>query len=247
MKNLKFKALLGAAVMLSSASAFAVQMTLVTDAMYAASGTFYNKIKLDTATWNWDGTVLTQTGTLISTQSVGPTPLLTDKTINMVIDTAANTTTAASYTCTEGTFLGGVGAHGCWNLNLGGDFVLNSSANYNVGGNANCINVLLAGDDAIAGNPRYMGASAGGSCDPAGQLAYAAWNVHLDNSGVAGGLLILSSTTTAGCAGGTTKNAACANQTYMTLQAIPVPAAVWLFGSAIGLLGLARRRLGAAA
>jgi len=245
MKNLKLKSLVAATVLLSSASAFAVQLTLVTDAMYAASGTFYNKAKVDTATWNWDGSVLTQTGSLSSTQNVGINPLITDNTTNMVIDTTANTTTASSYTCTEGTFLGGVGAHGCWNLDLGGDFVLNSSATYNVGGDANCINVALAGDDLAAGNPRYMGASSGGSCDPAGQLAYAAWNIHLDNTGVNGGLLILSSTTTAGCAGGTTKNAACANQTYMTLQAIPVPAAVWLFGSGLGLLGLARRRLAA--
>lgn len=247
MKNFKFKALLGAAVLLSSASAFAVQVTLVSDSMYSASGTYYNKIKVDTAIWNWDGTTLTQTGSLSSTQSVGPTPLLTDNTTNMVIDTAANTTTASSYTCTEGTFLGGVGAHGCWNLNLGANFVLDSSAAYNVGGDANCINVTVNPDDVSGGGPRGLGTPSAIPCDQGGAMAYANWNIALDNTGVAGGLLHIASTTIAGCAGGKTKNAACGNTTYMTLQAIPVPAAVWLFGSALGLLGLARRRLGAAA
>ncbi|MDH4022848.1 MAG: hypothetical protein OEV14_06955 [Gammaproteobacteria bacterium] len=247
MKNLKLKSLLAAAVLLSSASAFAVQVTLITDGLYSASGTFYNKIKVDTATWNWDGAVLTQTGSLSSTQSVGPSPLLTDNTTGMVIDTTANTTTATSYTCTEGTFLGGVGAHGCWNLSLGGDFVLNSTAAYNVGGDANCVNVTVLGDDVAGGGPRTPGTASGGSCDPQGAMAYANWNIALDNTGVSGGFLIISSTTIAGCAGGTTKNAACGDTTYMKLQAIPVPAAVWLFGSGLGLLGLARRRMSASA
>ena len=34
---------------------------------------------------------------------------------------------------------------------------------------------------------------------------------------------------------------------YLTFAAIPVPAAVWLFGSALGLMGLARRRKTASA
>jgi hypothetical protein len=242
MNNLKLKSLAAVAVLLSSSSAFAVQVTLVTDALYSSSGTFYNKIKVNTAVYNWDGTTLTQSGgSLSSTQSVGPTPLLTDNTTGMVIDTAANTTTASSYTCTEGTFLGGVGAHGCWNLNLGGDFVLNSSAAYNVGGDSNCINVTVVGDDVSGGPVRGLGTGSGGSCDPQ-TSAYANWNIALDNTGVAGGLLTIGSSTILGCAGGTTKNAACGNTTYMTLQAIPVPAAVWLFGSGLGLLGLARRR-----
>ena len=88
---------------------------------------------------------------------------------------------------------------------------------------------------------RGLGTGSGGSCDPQ-TSAYANWEIALDNTGIAGGLLHIASTTTVGCAGGTTKNAACGNTTYMTLQAIPVPAAVWLFGSGLGLLGLARRR-----
>ena len=47
MKNLKLKSLLAVGVMLSSASAFAVQLTLVTDGLYSSSGSFYNKIKVE--------------------------------------------------------------------------------------------------------------------------------------------------------------------------------------------------------
>jgi hypothetical protein len=132
-------------------------------------------------------------------------------------------------------------------LSLGGNFVLDSSAVYNVGGDANCINVTVNPDDASGGGPRGLGTPSALPCDQGGAMAYANWNIALDNSGVNGGFLIIASTTTAGCAGGTTKNTACADTTYMKLQAIPVPAAVWLFGSGLGLLGLARRRIAASA
>lgn len=245
MKSLKLKTVAGLAVLLSSTSAFAVTVTLVTDGMRSSGGTHYSKIMSGGSTWDWNaGTgVLTQTGTLNSTQSVGPTPLLTDHTTGMVIDTTANTTTATSYSCTEGTFLGGVGAHGCWNLDLGGDFALNSTAVYNVGGNANCINVTINPDDISAGPVRGLGAGAGGSCDTQSS-AYANWEILSDNIAVGGTLRLWNGVGDINCLNNNAKNAACANQTYMTFQStIPVPAAVWLFGSALGVMGVMRRKI----
>lgn len=245
MKSLKLTSLTAAAVLLSSTAAFAVPVTLTIDGMRSSGGTHYSKIKSGASTWDWDaGTgILTQTGTLVSTQSVGPTPLLTDTTTGMVINTAANTTTATSYTCTEGTFLGGVGAHGCWNLNLGGDFALNSTAAYNVGGNADCLNVTIIPDDSSAGLARGLGNGAGGSCDPT-SAAYGNWDVQTDNIAVGGILRLWNGVGDVNCLNNNAKNAACANQTYMTFQStIPVPAAVWLFGSALGVMGVMRRKL----
>lgn len=245
MKSMNLQLLTAAAVLLSSTAAFAVPVTLVIDGMRASSGTHYNKVKSGSATWDWDaGTgILTQTGSLTSKQAVGPSALITDNTTGMVINTTANTTTATSYTCTEGTFLSGVGAHGCWNLNLGEDGILSSSAAYNVGGNANCINVTLGGDDISAGAVRGLGTGAGGGCDPQ-TSAYANWFVQVDNIALGGTLRLWNGIGDVNCLSNTTKNAACANQTYMTFAStVPVPAAVWLFGSAIGVMGWMRRKV----
>ena len=189
-----------------------------------------------TATWAWDGTTLAASGMFQSTSHLSSnangSSVVSDKTVNLTINTGTLTTTAASYQCIEGNFLANVGANGCLNTSTGGDFTNNSSAAYDVGGNAGCVNRTIGGDDSPTGNVRGLtGFAGGGGCD-ATDGAYDLWTIVTDNTGT-GGQLILSNgiaTTAAGTH-------------FMTFNAVvPVPAAVWLFGSALGLLGVARRR-----
>ncbi len=194
-----------------------------------------------TAVWNWDNDtgVLSMTGIFQSTSFVSSnangSPVISDKVTDMVINTTAMTTTAASYECVEGTFLASVGAHGCANVSLGDDFSFGSSMAYNVGGNANCVQRSIGGDDVGTGNPRgLMSVAGGGGCD-ATDGAFNLWTVASYTG--PGGQLILSNGVPLGNAG----------TNYLTFSVVPVPAAVWLFGSALGFLGLARRRAVAAA
>jgi outer membrane receptor protein involved in Fe transport len=162
---------------------------------FASSWQVANGVTGSTATWDWDGTTLNATGIFQSTSHISSNPngssIISDKTVNLVINTAAMTTTATSYNCIEGSFLGTVGAHGCFNTELGDDFVNDSSALYNVGGDAACINRTIGGDDVNTGNVRGLTAKmAGGGCD-ATDGAYDLWTIVSDTTAT-GGQLILS-------------------------------------------------------
>ncbi len=169
-----------------------------------------------TAVWDWDAAtgVLSMTGTFnsastISSQSMGPM-VIGDKVTDLVIDTTNNTTSAATYACGEGTFLAGVGAHGCANVSTGGDFTYNSSMAYNVGGDANCVQRTLGGDDVSTGNPRTLATTAGGGgCDP-GDGAFLMYEVTTDNTATLGGQLVVSNNTDLFAAG----------VNYLTFQAV---------------------------
>ncbi len=111
-----------------------------------------------------------------------------------MIDTVNNTTTAASYRCVEGTFLASVGAVGCLNTSLGDDFANNSSALYDVGGNALCVQRTVGGDDLITGNTRGMTTVAAAPPCDALDGAFDLWVVELDNTAIGGQLIIRNAT-----------------------------------------------------
>ena len=196
-----------------------------------------------TAVWDWNPVtgVLSMTGAFNSASTLGSSgsavanTVTGDKVTDMTIDTVNDTTTAASYVCAEGSFLAGVGANGCLNISLGDDGLLQSSAAYNVGGNANCVVRTLGGDDSSTGNVRTLANTAGGGGCEAGDGAFNMWTV-VSYTGP-GGQLIVSNGIPLASAG----------TSYLTFSvaAVPVPGAVWLLGSAIGLLGLVRRRIAA--
>jgi len=138
---------------------------------WVAANSIATTVANNTATWDWNGTTMTQTGGVLWAASFissnpNATPVISDRATSVTINTGTLTATAASYECVEGTFLTTVGANGCLNLTLGDDVTLNSTVAYNVGGNANCVNRVVLGDDASTGNPRAVSDTAGGGgCD----------------------------------------------------------------------------------
>ncbi len=171
-----------------------------------------------TAVWDWNPAtgVLSMTGAFNSASTVGSSGapaasvVIGDRVVNLVIDTVNHTTTATTYNCAEGNFLANVGAHGCANLTLGGNFVYESSMAYNVGGVASCIQRTVAGDDVSTGNPRgLVSAGAAGACDPV-DGAFDLWTVVQDNTAT-GGQLIISNGVDTGLA----------NTNYLTFTAVP--------------------------
>ncbi len=149
------------------------------------------------AVWDWNPVtgVLSMTGTFQTTSFVSSnangSPVISDKVTNLVITTGAGgTVSAASYQCIEGTFLSSVGANGCLNTSTGNDFNNESSALYNVGGNANCVQRTVGGDDSSTGNPRGLfSAGATGACDPV-DGAFDLFTIVSDNTATGGQLVI---------------------------------------------------------
>lgn len=155
-----------------------------------------NNVTGSDATWDWNSATgtLTSTGTFWTTSFLSSNPsttsVISDKSVDLTINATAQTTAATSYDCIEGNFLAGVGANGCMNLGLGDNFVLNSTVVYNVGGDANCVQRTILGDDEDTGNPRGLfTANAVGACDPV-DGAYDLYMVVSDDTATGGNLII---------------------------------------------------------
>jgi hypothetical protein len=149
------------------------------------------------ARWEWDGTMLSSTGLFWTTSHIGSNPnglsIISDKVVGLSITPGTMTTTATTYECVEGSFLGVVGAHGCANVNLDMNFAYDSSMEYNVGGDPTHVKRTLGGDDTSTGDPRSLttvAADPGGAWDAA-DGAFDLWTIVQDD-GVPGGALILS-------------------------------------------------------
>lgn len=202
-----------------------------------------------TAVWQWnDDGVLSMTGsfnaaaTIGSSGSAAASMVIGDKVTNLSINTITHTVSASSYACGEGNFLANVGANGCLDLDLGADGVLNSTVAYNVGGDATCVQLTVGGDDDnMSGGelPRGLTArAAGGGCD-ATTGAFDMFTVHQNDNHVGGKLVIgIATPITAAGAAWLEFNI----DDIKPVPAVPVPGAVWLFGSALGLAGMIRRR-----
>lgn len=173
-----------------------------------------------TATWDWDGTTITGSGFFSAASHLGSSPyassILADSITDLSIDTSTSTASATAYACIEGSFLGTVGASGCGGTGFGTDFMNDSTT---IWGPGTAVTQTIGGDDTPAGGARTI-------------AAYDYGLVSVTGTGMGGGDFI----TLGFGALGTAPAAA------LTFQVVPVPAAVWLFGSALGLLGWARRK-----
>lgn len=184
------------------------------------SVTSYSKSGTSNWTINSAGTWDLDTGTGVATQTGG--------TLNMT--TKVGATPLMSHTMTDGVLSSGAAAATDWKCvegAFGGIVGAHICGNYNFGSNftnestytptATGATVTIGGDDMSLGAPQT--------------LANSYSNLALSN--VSGNTWMLS-------------NGVVNVGGYdFTFNVVPVPAAVWLFGSALGLMGVARRRTAA--
>ncbi len=130
-----------------------------------------------------------------------------------------STNATLSFNCTEGGFLAQFAANGCGNYSWGDNFVDETTLDYS---NIDATRTL-GGDDTATG----------------AQTELSNWTdmtmYNFNPSGIEGEVAFILSNRTGGATEG--------DGFSMTfVYPVPVPAAVWLFGSAVGLLGWMRRR-----
>ncbi len=215
------------------ANAVVVQLDLVGANSETSSGSSAGIVDLDTASWSYDTTsgILTGAGAYKQQYQINPTmpgQLFTYEGSNLVAGGGV-AASATSFACIEGFFGSGVGASLCANYSFGTNGADESTASWGPG---LAYSRTIGGDDTIAGVQQTLsvfdGMSSSNDCDGGAGGGY---TEHCNGSWD-GTTLVMSNAVSS--SGGL----------YMTfsVSAIPVPAAVWLFGSALGLLGWARRR-----
>ncbi|HHQ13890.1 MAG TPA: hypothetical protein ENK16_02580 [Chromatiales bacterium] len=174
-------------------------------------------------TWDWDGTTLSGTGFFGSTITFGSGSLpsvMADHIYDLSIDTSTRTATATSYECVEGIFLAQVGFNGCGDYGLGSNTIDESTTIWS----GLSVSQTIGGDD-VAGT--------------IGPRTISAYNYGLDgivgvNGLTLGDQILIGNGIPLGTPGGE----------LMTFQVVPIPAAVWLFGSALfASLGWMRRKI----
>jgi hypothetical protein len=220
------------------ASAATFSPTLTSILTYSNNGTAALNFSSSTGlTWSYDNVtnLLTQTGgTFNARATTAPTTTLFRHLITGLVIGNNAAGAAASFSCVEGNFGGGVGASICGNYNLGGNFTNDSTTTWGPG---TAVTRTLGGDDFSIGPVQSIVSQYSG-------FQFVSW--------VGTTLILRNATCTGGCLtnppgsynGGYT-------YTFGPLldipipPPIPVPAAVWLFGSALGVMGVMRRKAAA--
>jgi hypothetical protein len=218
-KTLATIALLGAAGAVQAAPA-----TMVGMISYSPNGTIYWNLGSSSAQWDLDltGGTLTQTsGTFRAQAFVNGNLLMTHTMTGGVL--GSGTAVATSWACIEGTFGGTVGSSICGNYSFGGNYANESTYTPTATG----ATVTIGGDDAAIGAPQTLANSYSGLAMT--NLGGGYWRLASGIVGVSGYDFCFQP----------------AIEPVMCLAPVPIPPAVWLFGSALGLMGWMRRKVAA--
>jgi len=228
--TLAVTATLGAA----AADAATYTATLTQVASWSGSGSLPGNISSSTATWSYDDVtgLLSQTGGTFNVRfTITPTTTLFRHIATGLVVGNAGAATATTFTCAEGNFGANVGASLCGNYNFGANFINESTATWGPGTAAAR---TLGGDDMAVGPQQSV-------------MVYD----NLTTVSWVGTTLTLSSAACDPLKTGGSLNCSSVggyNTGYTWVlnagpQVVPLPAAAWLFGSALaGLLSAARRR-----
>jgi hypothetical protein len=167
---------------------------------------------------NGDGSISQLSATTTAKFRVSPlSNLFTHQFSGMVLDGSGSHSTTA-YQCIEGNFGANVGASLCGNYFFGANYINESSVNYNAVPGTRTIGGLD-----VARGPMQQASDYG--CIIVQNDAFVSGNVVCQSAAW------LASPGSAGI-----------QLTFHHTDIVPVPAAVWLFGSALGLLGWMRRK-----
>jgi len=213
-----------------STSAGAVPVYLISN-NFVTGGTPVIPFNTGSVSWSWDGTsILTSTGSLSSEYHIGSVLaaawIFSDSVTNLGIDTSAGTANAASYECIEGVFGAAVGANICGNYEFGLNLIDDSTTVWGAAPGFTSpgtdVSQTLVGDDTSLGLPRDISIY---------DMSLTSWD----------GTTLVIDNFTFTAKGGDPEPTGGGSMTFSIINPVPVPAAVYLFGSALGLLGWAQR------
>ncbi len=210
----------------ADAATWNVQLTTIAQYNNSANSGYALNITSSTATFSYDDVtqLLAQTGGTVNARlNTAPTSTLFRHSITGLVMGNGGATSAASFVCTEGNFGGNVGASICGNYSFGANFTSESTTTWGPG---TAVSRTVGGDDFAAGP----------------QESIATYDSMTTVSWDGSALVLRNATCTGPC---TTLPAGKFNNGYRwNLTVVPIPAAAWLFGGALGLLGVVRRRSG---